>query len=359
MREQLSIPGVGAARVSFDQIALRTNVPKAELKRLLPESELKACSRAFEIQNRTWKRGSRIVFTCLPDREVLKVLHRHREVLGNYGATSVEVALDMPAAAFAEARRIRDPLVCHMSKINHQRGYLTFVDCDENGDKLTEQELEQNGLFDEPTIYFEKKKAAHDLKIYIRREKLPDGEFGQPVVRLEWTSLKSRSVRSHLGGSKLDDLINADLSTYLRDFLVLEEIDHTRLGQLIGERRTIRRPTSPCRSIRPATTRLRRQFDDADYRARRRAHLLIQVLEQRSWPEDANGEPIPEEVWRTSPAQIKGRFKAHFAKLAKKAKRNKEARPPRRAMLTMKKLEACFTPISLETAGIRLDEHAG
>lgn len=317
------------------------------------------------------------MFTCLPDRKILKLLHLHKDALGNYDVTSAEVALDMPAASLAEARRIRDFLVCHVSKINHQRGDLTFLDCDENGDKLTARELEKNGLFDEPTIYFEKKKAAHGLKIYIRREKLPDGEFGQPVVRLEWTSLKGRSVRSHLGGSKLDDLINADLNAYLRDFLVLEEIDYTRLARLIGERRTIRcrRRTSLCRHGSPARKHLRHQLHDADYRARRRAHLFIQVLEQKHWRTGkavgheeeqpiAHCEkgskiehgPIPEEVWRTSPAQIKGRFKSHFAKLRKKAKRNKEEPLRRRAMLTLKKLEACFTPIPLRRVRICLDE---
>jgi len=354
MSERLTIPGIGTARVSFDQIAICSDVPKAELKRLLPVRELKACSRAFDIQKRTWKRGSRIVFTCLPDRQVLKLLHRYEAVLGNYDATMVEVACDVPASSLADARRIRDWQATRVDKINHQRGYLVFVGCDENGQKLTAQELEHKGLFDEPTIYFEGEDAAHRLKIYIRREKLADGEFGQPVVRLEWTSQKTRSVRSHIGGSKLGDLIDADLSAYLRDLLILEEIDYTRLGKLIGRRHTThRRRSSPRWNSSPAREHLRRQFDDEDYWARRRAHLLIKVLEERNWPENADGEPIPEEVWRTSPAQIKGRFKAHFAKLRKKA------RPRRRNMLTMKKLEECFTPIPLETVRIQVEEQAG
>lgn len=360
MREHLTIPGIGTFRVSFDQITLCSDVPKADLVAALPVPELKACSHAFQIEKPSWYEGSRLVFTCLPDAEALLHLRQHEAALGKYKTTRVEATFDIPALSLAMAKAIRDWLVCHLGKLNHERGYIVFAETNAEGERLSLEQLERRGLVDEPTVYFEKEGAAHNLKLYIRKEKLAQGGHGAFIVRLEWTSTRSRAVTSHFGGNQIGDLLDTDLGAFMRRFLVLEEIDYTRLGRLIGRRHATRHhQTPPRRNSGPAREHLRRQLDDEDYWARRRAHLLIMVLEQRSWPKHANGEPIPEDAWRASPAQIKGRFRDHFAKLRKKADQNKEARPRRRSTLTMKKLEECFTPIPLETAGIQLDEQAG
>lgn len=355
MAERLTIPGIGTFRPTFDRISISSDLPRDALRLALPVADLKASAHAFTIERESWSRG-RLAFTCLPDGAVLQLLQRHEAALGGYRVTKVEVAYDIPVASLAEAKHVRDWLVMRLGKRNHSRGFITFIDTNSKGDRLTLEERVRRGLVDEPTVYFEEKNAAHNLKLYIRQEKLARRQYGQLVVRLEWTSTRSRAVAAHLGGNQLSDLLKLDLADHLRRFLVLEELDHAQLGRLTWERGNIchRRQGAVAGNRSPAVERLYRQFNDEDYRARRRANLVIMLLEERAWPEYANDEPIPEEAWRSSPAQIKGRFHAHFAKMRKKAQRSRDKRTRYRTTLTMKKLEECFKPIPLRKLRIRL-----
>lgn len=354
MREHLTIPGIGMVRPTFDKFSLLTDVPSDELKRHLSRLGLGAFCHALKVEKVSNRRGSRLVAVCLPDRRTLALLYKHEADLQPYRITTVEVSYDIPAPSLTEAKRIQRWIAKLLKKSRHQRGYLTFQQENAEGQRLSLEQLKKRGLVDEPTVYFEKKGAAHGLKIYIRREKRAQGRFGQFVVRIEWTSTKSRAVMTRFGGNQIGDLLAADLTAYLHENLILERIDYTRLGKLIrGQHARRGSHLRPDRTNQRGTAgRLRQQFDSEEYWVQRRAHLLIKVIEERSWPHDTSGEPIPEDVWRTSPAQIRGRFRRHLAEVAKKSPKPGTRR---RRMLTMRKLERCFISIPVRRVGIRLN----
>lgn len=287
-----------------------------------------------------------MVFTCLPDRKVLELLKEHEPVLGPYRVTAVEGAFDIQARSKNAAIHAWNRLACHLGKINHERGYISLVDTFGKAKRLSKADLKKVGLFDWPTIYFEERGAAHNLKLYIRRKKLAQKQFGSIIVRLEWTSTRSRAVKAHFAGDQLSDLISANLVTYFRKFAVFQQIDYRRLGWLLSPR-TIMRPRTrnpAFSSARVITTGVATLFQDETYRAMRVAHLVIKVLEERAWSKDKRSSRVPEDIWRSSPAQIKGRFRAHIKKQQGSPKRNGVRRLRRRNLLTMRKLEDCFGP---------------
>ncbi|RWN24293.1 hypothetical protein [Mesorhizobium sp.] len=348
----LTIPGIGTFQPTFDRINICSDVPKADLDQLLPVPQLQVCSHSFKIEKQRGKRGSRLVLVCLPDRKALELLREYEPVLGSYRVTIVEAAFDIDVASEKEALFVRDWLACHLGKINHERGYITFVDKQKTGKRLTDAELKKRGLFDHHTIYLEHHKSAHNLKIYIRNKKLAEKRFGSTITRLEWTSKRSRAVKAHFGGDQLSDLINADLEGYLRRFLVLEQVDYVDLGRLLAPK-TLRKLTSTSR--RQGVIPVVRLFRDREYRAKRVAHLAIKVLEHRERSQPKEVRSVAEEVWRSSPAQLKGRFRDAITKMqAKRRTRKLTMRRNKRRPLTMKKLEACFTKIPLRRNRVRL-----
>ncbi|ESY24256.1 hypothetical protein [Mesorhizobium sp. LNJC394B00] len=351
----LTIPGIGTFRPTFDAINICTEVPKDQLGQLLPIEELERRSHSFKIEKRHGKRGSRLKIVCLPDKAVLKLLQKHEAALGSYWVNKVEAAFDIDARSEKTALLVRDWLLRHLGKINHERGYIGFVSKAKKGPRLTAKELKRRGLFDHPTIYFEHDKAAHNLKIYIRRRKLALGQFGSIIAHLEWTSKGGRAVRTHFGGDQLSDLINANLESYLHRFLILEQIDYVKLGKLLAPRTVMRHAKLTSSNPRANAIPVTALFRDADYRASRVAHLAIKVLEQREWPQIEEVRSVPEEVWRSSPAQIKGRFRDAIRKMQAKRHAKKPAkRRLQRHPLTMKKLQTCFTKISLRRNRVRL-----
>ncbi|ANL28593.1 hypothetical protein AMC90_CH02791 [Rhizobium phaseoli] len=346
MRKGLSLPGIGRLRPTFDKINICTNTPRSVLAAQLPLEALKACSHAFKIEKRTGKRGSRLVLTALPDGKVLSLLRKHEALLGRYDITRVEVAADAKAPSVNEAKGVRDWLTQRMDKVNHERGHISFTDCFGDGQRLSEAELARRGLVDEPTVYFEKdKRAAHGLKLYIRREKLAKHKHGKDfVVRVEWTSAGSRAVKRHFGGNQISDLLHADLLAFVRNFLVLEEIDYPELGRLLSPRTTAGRC---CHTHNRHHSEAALLLQDGNYRATRIAHLAIQIFEQRRWPSHSDREPIPEEIWRSSPAQIKGRIRDHLKSPRKRRGANTRPMRRRKNKLTIEKLQACFTRVPL------------
>ncbi|MER9105734.1 hypothetical protein NKH95_17525 [Mesorhizobium sp. M0848] len=339
----LTIPGIGTFQPTFDAVNICTDVPKDQLEQILPKKQLEQRSHAFQIENRHGRQGSRLKIVCLPGKAVLRLLKKHEAALGSYWANKVEAAFDLDAGSVKGALLLRDWQLRHLDKVNHKRGYIGFVSKAKKGPSLTAERLKRRGLFDHPTVYFEHDKAAHNLKIYIRRRKLALRQFGSIITRLEWTSKGRRAVKAHFGGDQLSDLINANLESYLHRFLVLEQIDYVKLGKQLSPR-TVMRHAKPT-NARANAVQVTALFRSVDYRARRVAHLAIKVLEQREWPQIAE---VPEEVWRSSPAQIKGRFRNALRKMQARRRAKKPAsRRRQRHPLTMKKLQTCFTRIPL------------
>ncbi|TPL10187.1 hypothetical protein FJ938_05630 [Mesorhizobium sp. B2-4-14] len=355
MAAVLTIPETGTFQPTFDAISICTDVPKAQLRQLLPIEELERCSHAFKLEKRRGKRGSRLKIVCLPDKEALKLLQQHEHALGPYRATKVEAAFDIDASSEKSALVGRDSLLRQLGKVNHERGYITFVSESKKGRPLTDKELENRGLFRHPTIYFEHDKSAHNLKIYIRRRKLAQGQFGSPVVRLEWTSKRSRAVRAHFGGDQISDLINANLESYLHRFLVLEQIDYVKLGKLLAPKTVMRPSKRTSITTRANTPPVAALFREVDFRAGRVAHLALKVLEQRGGRQIKARRDVPEEIWQSSPAQIKGRLRDAIRTMkAKRPSKNTTKRRRRRHALTTKKLAECFTTIPLRKNRVRL-----
>ncbi|ANM04137.1 hypothetical protein AMC78_CH02044 [Rhizobium phaseoli] len=348
MCKGLFLRGIGRIRPTFDKINICTNTPKSILATRLPLEDLKACSYAFKIEKRTGKRGSRLVLIALPDGKALDLLREHEAVLGKYEITRVEVAADVKRSSVAETKWHRDWLIQRMDKVNHQRGHLSFTDSFGDGQRLSEDQLARRGLLDEPTVYFEKDRtAAHSLKVYIRREKLAKHNHGGDyVVRLEWTSVGSRAVKRHFNGNQLFDLLHTDLVAFVRKFLVVEEIDYAKLGRLFSPQAI--GPRYQILNRHHSEAAILRQFLSAEnYRLTRIAHLAIQIFEQRRWSSNEGREPIPEEVWRSSPAQIKGRIRDHLKSRRKRPAANITTKRRRKNKLTIEKLQACFIRVPL------------
>src|SRR5262245_40964531 len=89
---RVTIPGVGTFQPTFDRIDICSDVPRTKLLQHLPIKLVEQLSHTFNIEKRRGKRGSRLVFTCLPDRKVLKLLRQHEAALGSYRVTTVETA---------------------------------------------------------------------------------------------------------------------------------------------------------------------------------------------------------------------------------------------------------------------------
>lgn len=351
----LTIPGIGTFQPTFDAIHICTDVPKTQLEQLLPNKQLAQRSHTFKIEKRHGKQGSRIKIVCLPGKAALKLLKKHEAALGSYWVNKVEAAFDISARSEKDALFVRHRQLQHLGKVNHKRGYIGFVSRTKQGRRLTGEQLNRRGLFDYPTVYFENDKSAHNLKSYIRRRKLAGRRFGSIIARLEWTSKGRRAVRAHFGGDQLSDLINANLESYLHRFLVLEQIDYVKLGMLLAPTTVIRRAKRTPTNASANASAVAALFRNVDYRARRVAHLAIKVLEQREWPQSEECSNVPEEIWRSSPAQIKRRFRDAIRKMQTKRRAKKPTmRRRQRHPLTIKKLQACFTKIPLTRNRVRL-----
>ena len=154
------------------------------------------------------------------------------------------------------------------------------------------------------------------LKLYVRRDKLLEGRFGGPLLRLEWT-LKDTAIKRHLGGNQLEHLPHADLRSFVQENLQLEEIDYARLGPLlcrtVNGRPLPRRPASS-RYETANTTKAADRFKDPAYVARRAAFLALLVrayrdLEERQCECGDTSCPkceLTRFIWLHSPDQIRG-----------------------------------------------------
>lgn len=352
-------PGIGLFGTTLDQITIYADVDKATLANALPINELKARGHTFSLENVRGKRATRIKLTCLPDRQPLKLLKRYERHLGTYRVTSVEIAADDYDCEgdLNRAKAKRDALFKITEKRNHQRGYLIATDRDKHGNQPAPEELERRGLIaGEFTVYFEDEGADLGLKVYLRREKLTAKRHGDVGCRIEFTLARSRAVRLHLGGNRIDDLLTANLPALFKRHLHFEEVDFERLGHLFS-------PKTVSRDAR-----------------RRAAHHAIKVLDEADWIVPPHRG---EDILRASPAHIKGLLRRYFTgpleKPLERKRRTQTQNAPkecstgqvslrlkkwvrrkrtgslkgRRNALTMKKLETCFTAIPFEEESTR------
>ncbi|MEP9373510.1 hypothetical protein [Mesorhizobium sp. KR1-2] len=245
----------------------------------------------------------------MPDKQPLKLLKRYERHLGNYWVTSAEIATDDYNCGndLSRARAKRAALFKVMGKRNQQQGYLTAIDRDKNGNQRTPTQLERRGLIDNDfTIYFEDDGADLGLKVYLRREKLANERHGDIGCHIEFTLARNRSVRLHLGGDQLDDLINANLPAFFKRQIFLEEVDFERLGYLFSPE-TGQRPKRADK--RKTASWTARQMDDTAYRARRVAHHVVKVLGDADW---VNPPHRGEDIRHTSPAHITGLLRRYY-----------------------------------------------
>ena len=225
---QWSIPSVGVVYPSIDRVIIVSPFSVGRLKSRLPISELKQASHAFDIntyQGENLIMASTILLTCAGNTDPLLILKRHEHELGGYSIAVAEISFDMPATSLDDARAQRLELVRVLAKRNHQRKYIRCVH--------KPDQTPPAGCLAEPSIYFEGRSSSVKLKCYVRREKLPDGHYGNLVVRLEWTLAGKTALQGHLGGNHLAHLLGADLNSFFARHLRLERVDHVELGNLI------------------------------------------------------------------------------------------------------------------------------
>ena len=197
------------------------------LKCRLPVSHLQQVSHRFVInryRGRNQRMASTALLTCAGNLDPLLILQAHEVKLGQYSVAEAEIAFDVYATSIDDARERLKALIALLDKPRHQRRGLRIV---HKPDKEPPP-----GCLAEPTIYFEDRKSGVRLKCYIRQEKVVAGEFGELIVRLEWT-LKRSSIVRHLGGQQIGDLLQADLNGFLKRNLRLKRANHLNLGKVL------------------------------------------------------------------------------------------------------------------------------
>ena len=192
-----------------------------------------------------------------------------------------------------------------------------------------------------PTYYLEDHNSVHvKLKCYVRREKLPDGRFGELIVRLEWTLNRKPALTRHVGGNQIEHLLAADLNAFLKRNLCLEELDPVAFGNLFKIKGK-RGPGTPASA--GAGWQIKEQWRDKIYRAERAAFLVLRRLAHRHY-EQRKFASWEQAIWvcQNSPAHIRG-----YLRELRDGKRQRRGRPklaPRtqRGVITDYKINRCF-----------------
>jgi hypothetical protein len=280
------------------------------LERNLPLGELRAASHRFDIRpiNYSPRYGSKIRITGTGNGNPFWILYLSEECLGDYAITHVEIAADSVTTSQEEAEFRQRRAIELTCKPRHHRGHL-WVEFED------QRPPRGRGLLRVPTVYFEGTKSTMRFKAYVREDKLLEGRFGDPLLRLEWT-LKDTAIKRHLGGNKLEHLRHADLRSFVQQNLQLEEIDYARLGPLlcrtVNGRPLPRRPSSRYETANTPTPVDR--FQHPAYLGRRAAFLALRVRAYRELKARQCGcsdTPCPKcefirFIWLHSPAQLRG-----------------------------------------------------
>jgi hypothetical protein len=196
-----------------------------------------------------------------------------------------------------------------------------------------------------PTIYYEDRRSSVAMKCYARKAKLPEGLFGEGIVRLEWTLKGKPALVRHLGGNQIDDLLAIDLTAFLERNLRLARVDHAAVGKLFRIKHSGK--WSGVVSSNRAHA-IANQFQDPTYRARRAAFLFLRVLAYREFdrprPRFATWEQALL-VCQESPAQVRG-YLREVRQPRQRRGRPKKA-PIRKFAFTDYRINSCFRPVQL------------
>jgi len=276
-----------------------------------------------------------MTLVCAQDHRPLQILAEHKALLGDHRVVEVEIAFDVVADAASGAQEGLVALVGQIVKPRHQRRHIRA--------EYHPDQTPPPGCTRGPTFYFEDRKSGVKLKAYVRLRKLPGGGFDDEHVRLEWTLSRKPAVVRHVGGNKIEDLLTADLGEFMERNLRLEEVNHVKLGYLLGgiPSRRRKKPQNPPASNRPT---ILEQLRDADYRARQRAGVLLRRLANREEKKFADYEQA---LWvcQHSPAQIRGYLKEQRDG-GHPRKRGRPRNVPRRERpITDYQIDSCFRRI--------------
>ena len=333
-----AIPNVGTLRPCFDRVVIVSRTPVGILNTRLPLQILRKVSHSFHITTykgqHPWLR-SVMTLVCAQDHRPLQILAEHKALLADHRVVEVEIAFDVVADAASGAQEGLVALVGQIVKPRHQRRHIRA--------EYHPDQTPPPGCTRGPTFYFEDRKSGVKLKAYVRLRKLPGGGFDDEHVRLEWTLSRKPAVVRHVGGNKIEDLLTADLGEFMERNLRLEEVNHVKLGYLLGgiPSRRRKKPQNPPASNRPT---ILEQLRDADYRARQRAGVQSHWLANREEKKFADYEQA---LWvcQHSPAQIRG----YLNELRDGGHPRKRGRPrnvPRRERpITDYQIDSCFRRI--------------
>jgi len=333
-----AIPNVGTLRPCFDRVVIVSRTPVGILNTRLPLQILRKVSHSFHITTykgqHPWLR-SVITLVCAQDHRPLQILAERKALLGDHRVVEVEIAFDVVADAASGAQEGLVALVGQIVKPRHQRRHIRA--------EYHPDQTPPPGCTRGPTFYFEDRKSGVKLKAYVRLRKLPGGGFDDEHVRLEWTLSRKPAVVRHVGGNKIEDLLTADLGEFMERNLRLEEVNHVKLGYLLGgiPSRRRKKPQNPPASNRPT---ILDQLRDADYRARQRAGVLSRRLANREEKKFADYEQA---LWvcQHSPAQIRGYLKEQRDG-GHPRKRGRPRNVPRRERpITDYQIDSCFRRI--------------
>jgi hypothetical protein len=248
------------------------------------------------------------------------LLGQHEPVLAQNRVTQAEIAFDISAGSMGDARRAMFKLVGMLAKPRHHRRWVLSVHKPEGPTPP--------GLDAGPTFYFEDSQSSVKLKFYVRYEKLPDGGFGDPCLRLEWTLTGKRALIRHLGGNSIKDLLTADLNAFAKHNIRLERVNYVALGNLFrGVNARSTQPHDEADNQKTAIRRLRRLA----YREHNRFGSFSLALL----------------ICENSPAQIRGYCRelrdGNYWSRRGRPKKHKASRRP----VTDYRIKACFQQIPL------------
>lgn len=285
-------PNVNALRCSYDKIEIVSSAFPGYLWKKLPIKQLRGECHSFgieEIDHRYYH--SRIVLVCTPNGRALNLLKQAESCLLSYAVIVAEVAADARAPSADMARANHLASIKTVSKRRHVRGYVDI--------QFDKNKKPPPGIISGPTIYYEHGSSSMAFKSYCRYDKAAFGQFtAQPVTHFEWT-LKGSAIKTHLGGKQIDDLLNANLRTFVGTHLNLERVDHAAVGKLLDPK--VARPHDW-------------PFDDPDFWARQAAFRAIRFTWYKATAKCrkcSRAGPCGKHewalwAWQHSPAHVRG-----------------------------------------------------
>jgi hypothetical protein len=323
MQSAWRIPGVGVIHPCLDRVVIVSTASVGSLKNLLPLAALKRTFHSLDILTYDGpdpRLRSRIVAVGAGNEQVWRLLKRHEHRLKRYWITQVELAFDVRNCFVEDVQARLLALTARLDKRWHQRGHLYLT-------PKPSAKSPPGYLPGMPTIYYEERRSSVSMKCYGRRAKLPARSFGAAMLRLEWTLKGTRALQRYLNGNQINDLLSANPNAFPARNLRLARVDHIAVGKVFK----VKRGRNHARSMNRGTSSpILKRWNDPNYRAERRAFLILRVLAYRE--STKLGEEHALHVCQESPAQVRGYLRG--------------LRPGGKS-LTDYQINKCFRPIRL------------